>query len=220
MSESVHPEPRFLKVPDHATGLDPVFMQPVRLLIATMLADKRWHNYATICETMRMTPAGLSSQLKLLSSHGYVEAKREGPRSLWRLTDRGQECLADHLDALRDVITRAGELLTTSEPVLARAYRAGVTIASLAERHGLTYYATRERLLAEGVELRPVGPTPLPTPLGMAEAYRGGASVAEVSIRFGISIGRTRRMLLAAGVTMRPKGTRSRARQSGNGPST
>lgn len=93
-------------------------------------------------------------------------------------------------------------------PALAREYHAGATIATLAARFGLTYYATRECLLAEGVRLRPAGPTPAPIPPGMADAYREGSTIPELAERHGLSFGVARRMLLSAGVTLRAPGQR------------
>lgn len=100
-----------LKATAYSEGLDPLLMLPVRLLITTMLADMRWRDYSTIWTTFRMTPNALSGQLRTLRREGYMETRRDGPHSRWRLTTHGQERLADHLDALRNIMTRAGELL-------------------------------------------------------------------------------------------------------------
>ncbi|WP_396426976.1 helix-turn-helix domain-containing protein [Amycolatopsis sp. EV170708-02-1] len=100
---------------------------------------------------------------------------------------------------------------------LVQDYHAGATITALAARFGLTYYATRERLLAEGVTLRRVGPTPLSIPPGMAAAYRNGSTIPELAERHGLSFGVARRMLLAAGVTLRKPGQRLQVSQAAPG---
>jgi hypothetical protein len=107
-----------------------------------------------------------------------------------------------------------------SRAVDTRAYHAGATITTLAARCGLTYYATRELLLAEGVTLRPAGLTTPPAPLGMADDYRNGSTITEVAERYGVTFGVARRMLLTAGVTLRAKGQRLRAGQLDRGTPT
>ncbi|WP_396426997.1 transcriptional regulator [Amycolatopsis sp. EV170708-02-1] len=85
-------------------------MHPVRLLGATMLADLQWRHFATIADTIGVDRATLSTNFRRLRRAGYLEVRRDGSRTHWRLTDYGHDRLADHLDALCDVIIRAGQL--------------------------------------------------------------------------------------------------------------
>lgn len=111
MTEAECSEPRFMTVKDYAEGLEPVYMQPVRLLIATMLADRQWRDLATIREALSLRSLTLSRQLKPLSLAGFVESCREGPHSQWRITHLGHDRLIDHLEALRGVMALAGDIV-------------------------------------------------------------------------------------------------------------
>lgn len=97
--------------PDYADSLDPLLMHPARLFTASMLADLQWHRFATIVDTIRADRAVVSNHLKILRRAGYMEFDRHGTHTSWRLTPHGHDRLADHLDALRDVIIRAGQLV-------------------------------------------------------------------------------------------------------------
>lgn len=96
--------------PDYVDSLDPLLMPPVRLFAVTMLADLQWHHFATIADTIRVDRATLSTNLRKLRRAGYLEVRREGSYTRWQLTTYGHDRLADHLDALRDVIIQAGQL--------------------------------------------------------------------------------------------------------------
>jgi len=98
---------------------------------------------------------------------------------------------------------------------MAADYRAGATIAEVAERHGLSYATAHRRLHAAGVAIRPGGAQPGrpggrgPARVDVAAAaadYRAGASIAAIADRQGVSYWAVRRRLRAAGVALRPPG--------------
>ncbi|MFC9251423.1 transcriptional regulator [Amycolatopsis thailandensis] len=136
-------------MPDYVDSLDPLLMPPVRLLGATMLADLRWRHFATIADAIGVDRATLSTDFRRLRRAGYLEVRRDGNRTLWRLTNHGHERLADHLDALRDVIIRAGQLArdTRSRRTPVPAGTGSASPASVsAGRHALRETRGREGL--------------------------------------------------------------------------
>ena len=104
--------------PDYVDSLDPLLMPPVRLFATTMLADLQWHHFATIADTVRVDRATLSANLRRLRRAGYLEVHRDGGHTRWRLTSHGHDRLADHLDGLRDVMIRAGQLARGTQQAL------------------------------------------------------------------------------------------------------
>jgi DNA-binding MarR family transcriptional regulator len=92
-------------------GLDSELMDPGRLLVATMLAEMQWQEFTAICDALDLTAPALSGRPAALHRAGYLETRRHGRRSSWRLTPLGFERLVEHLDAIHAVVTKAGEIL-------------------------------------------------------------------------------------------------------------
>ncbi|MFI7116873.1 transcriptional regulator [Amycolatopsis sp. NPDC049868] len=85
---------------------------PARLFIVTLLAEMRWCAFGFICDALGVTSGTLSSQLMKLSAAGIVEVHRSKGRRTWvRLTPEGCERLANHLEALQAIVSRAAELV-------------------------------------------------------------------------------------------------------------
>ncbi|WP_442874604.1 transcriptional regulator [Amycolatopsis sp. NBC_00345] len=91
--------------------LDRWLTHPDRLLIAVALADKRWHKSGEIRDVLGMRPDLLSSRLAPLHRARYVERKRDGARTTWRLTSTGSDRLAAHLAALQIVLSKVTKLV-------------------------------------------------------------------------------------------------------------
>jgi DNA-binding transcriptional ArsR family regulator len=104
---------RLVPIAGYTEGLDPVLVPPVRLLIVATLADEQWCEYATMRQTLKLTPAALSKQLGVLRKTGHVESRPDGRRSSWRLTPTGAQRLTDHLDALQLVVATAAEIVAS-----------------------------------------------------------------------------------------------------------
>jgi DNA-binding transcriptional ArsR family regulator len=100
---------RLVPIAGYTEGLDPVLVPPVRLFIVATLADE----YATMRQTLKLTPAALSKQLGVLRKTGHVESRADGRRSSWRLTPAGTQRLTDHLDALQLVVATAAEIVAS-----------------------------------------------------------------------------------------------------------
>jgi transposase len=95
---------------------------------------------------------------------------------------------------------------------LVAAYRTErLTIRQCADRFGLSYTATRDRLIAAealspGRHAYPPGPDPGP----LVDAYvRQGLTITQCAARFGMSYSAARNRLVAAGVPLRPRGRRA-----------
>ncbi|OLZ51729.1 hypothetical protein BS329_15820 [Amycolatopsis coloradensis] len=206
---------------DYASGIDPAFFPPLHLLIAATFMDRTWHEYASLRVAMHTGAEHLSGGLAKLRARGYLEYKRIGQHTHWRMTRLGEEKLAEHLDATRRIFVMAEELRAASHRIsidlndigkkLARDYRAGATITQIAEVRNMTYYGTRLRLLRYGVQLRQTGPAAAPASRGMVRQYRKGASITEVAEEQGLTYGTARRKLIKARAGVRPQGGRGTA---------
>lgn len=82
--------------------------------------------------------------------------------------------------------------------------RDGLTMAQIADRHGVSRW-----LIAARLEEAAVNPRPRGNPIPLAEAtarYQDGASLAALVARYTVSARTLSRQLTAAGVTLRPPG--------------
>ncbi|WP_370934671.1 transcriptional regulator [Amycolatopsis sp. cg13] len=117
---------RFVSVKGFTEGIDPILVPPVRLLIAVILADQRWHEYAALRLRLTLEPAVLSKQLANLRTAGYVDTRSatDGRRSEWRISDRGIDQLSTHLSGLHRLTVTASKALADAR-------------ASAGESHGV-----------------------------------------------------------------------------------
>ncbi|MFI7121935.1 helix-turn-helix domain-containing protein [Amycolatopsis sp. NPDC049868] len=89
---------------------------------------------------------------------------------------------------------------------LARKYREGRTIESLAAEYPFSYRLVRAELLQAGVKLRPPRRMLPPTPDGMVNDYFRGRSIRTLAEQHNMSYSQARRVLLAEGVVLRSTG--------------
>ncbi|MFI5611084.1 transcriptional regulator [Amycolatopsis sp. NPDC051903] len=113
---------RFVHVEGFTEGIDPILVPPVRLLIAILLVDQRWHEYATLREKLGLEPAVLSKQLATLRLTGYVITRpaTDGRRSEWLILDRGIDRLTAHLTGWHRLTVTASEALSANRPAVPR----------------------------------------------------------------------------------------------------
>ncbi|MET7993108.1 transcriptional regulator [Amycolatopsis sp. NPDC005232] len=107
---------RFVHVEGSTDGIDPALVPPVRLLIVATLADQQWHEFATVRESLRLSPAALSKQLATLRKAGFLETRHttDGRRSAWRLSASGADQLDQHVAALGRVVATVREIVSAA----------------------------------------------------------------------------------------------------------
>ena len=90
-------------------GLDPAFERRARLAIGALLARHDEISFSAFKQQLAMTDGNLGAQLKKLEDAGYVSARKEfvekKPVTWYTLTAAGRTALAQHVDALRRVIS-------------------------------------------------------------------------------------------------------------------
>lgn len=114
------------------SDLDPSLAPPVRLLIVTLLAERRWCEFGAICHAVGITPPTLSNHIVQLRAYRYVEIHRDAHRIWVRLTVGGGERLLNHLEALQAIVARAAELCGGRDGSPERKTRDGSGVSSQA----------------------------------------------------------------------------------------
>ncbi|MFI5586344.1 transcriptional regulator [Amycolatopsis sp. NPDC051758] len=110
--------------------LDPLLLQPVRLFIACLLADTRWHEQREIQGALGLPTPDLELHVRFLRASGYVHSRGdERPWTELRLTTLGLNRLMDHIVALKAVATTAAELVAGRRDRSAHHSRTGSTDA-------------------------------------------------------------------------------------------
>ncbi|MEV8613135.1 transcriptional regulator [Amycolatopsis sp. NPDC051373] len=116
---------RFVHVEGFTEGIDPILVPPVRILIAVLLIDQRWREYATLREDLGLEPAVLSKQLATLRLAGYVitRSATDGRRSEWRISELGIENLTAHLAGWHRLTVIASEAISAARAADSRSSR-------------------------------------------------------------------------------------------------
>lgn len=90
------------------TGLDPHFVAPARLTLATMLTAVSAAEFSTLREGLQVSDSVLSKHVSALAEAGYVKSRKGvhlGRRTTWiSLTAKGRKALSAHVAVLRDLI--------------------------------------------------------------------------------------------------------------------
>lgn len=86
-----------------------MLLQPVRLLIVTMLLDLEWRDFAAIREAWGLTAAALPKPLGTLrkADHGETRPAADARRSCWRLPSSGADRPVEHLEASYRIVATA-----------------------------------------------------------------------------------------------------------------
>ncbi|WP_370945378.1 transcriptional regulator [Amycolatopsis sp. cg5] len=93
--------------------LDPVFADPVRLHLASLLEVEQWCWLGYLRHATGMSQARLARHLRLLGGANYVVATKGADSKTWvRLTAWGEQRLDQHLGAL-DAAVKAAQQFTT-----------------------------------------------------------------------------------------------------------
>lgn len=94
---------------------DELIHAPLRLRICSLLDATDSVAFAVVRDTLGITDAHLSKQVKILSDAGYVSASRGGSaeradarQTVWlSLTKHGRHAFAGHIRALRQLLPNA-----------------------------------------------------------------------------------------------------------------
>ncbi|MFD9895117.1 transcriptional regulator [Amycolatopsis sp. NPDC059027] len=105
----------------YLSGLEPMFLHPVRWVIVSLLRDRAWVDFSSLVAATGLAPNFLSNQLWHLRRAGYIEKQKHPEhhgRSQWRLTLDGSARLLSHDNCLLDVmaLTNALALQSISRP--------------------------------------------------------------------------------------------------------
>lgn len=108
---------------DAVPQLDPVIHAQARLRVVSALSTLRDGDRITfprLQDILRMTAGNLSVHLRKLEDAGYVEVGKthhgRTPRTLVRLTRRGQLAFEDYTAAVRALLDGAGHQVTHDQP--------------------------------------------------------------------------------------------------------
>ena len=89
-------------------ALDPRFVAPARLTLATMLTAVSAAEFSTLREGLQVSDSVLSKHVSALAEVGYVKSRKGthlGRRTTWiSLTAKGRKALSAHVAVLRDLI--------------------------------------------------------------------------------------------------------------------
>jgi len=89
-------------------ALDPHFVAPARLTLATMLTAVSAAEFSTLREGLQVSDSVLSKHVSALAEAGYVKSRKGvhlGRRTTWiSLTAKGRKALSAHVAVLRDLI--------------------------------------------------------------------------------------------------------------------
>jgi len=100
--------------------LERIFHEPKRLAIVSSLAGSRQgKTFLQLKEECDLTDGNLSRHLKTLTEDGIIQQTKVfigvKPQTTARLTDAGRARFLQYLDALEQVLSRAGEALSSVE---------------------------------------------------------------------------------------------------------
>ncbi|QWF84969.1 transcriptional regulator [Amycolatopsis sp. CA-230715] len=99
-------------VPTFQRELDPLLLQPIRLLAMCLLADMRWSDDLTLARALRVHPRSCAVHTDHLRAAGYVEIRAYCRRTKLRLTPLGLDRLTEHVTALHRVADTAAQLIS------------------------------------------------------------------------------------------------------------
>ena len=89
--------------------LDKVIHQPVRTKIMAFLANAKECDYTTLKNALELTDGHMSTHMKELLSHGYVEMEKcfvnNKPRTTYRITKEGKKKFVLYINNLREFIS-------------------------------------------------------------------------------------------------------------------
>jgi DNA-binding MarR family transcriptional regulator len=92
-------------------GFDELIHPPTRLGLMALLAATEWAEFSFLKESLQLTDSALSKQVSTLSEAGYAEVRKEGAgrrrRTLVTLTLQGRTAFDSHVEALRQLVSRA-----------------------------------------------------------------------------------------------------------------
>lgn len=102
-----------MTAPHPSQHLDDTVHQRVRLGILAVLAEADRADFGFLKETLDLTDGNLSRHLRVLEDAGYVTIEKgyedRRPRTWVNATRRGRRALAEHLNALQQLIDQVGE---------------------------------------------------------------------------------------------------------------
>jgi DNA-binding MarR family transcriptional regulator len=102
-----------VSAPHPSRLLDDTVHQRVRLGILAVLAEADQADFGFLKEALDLSDGNLSRHLRVLEEAGYVRIEKgyEGrrPRTWVNATKQGRRALAEHLDALQQLINQVGE---------------------------------------------------------------------------------------------------------------
>lgn len=91
-------------------ALDDVVHQRVRLGILAVLSEATYADFGFLKEALGLTDGNLSRHLSVLEDAGYVTIEKgfagKRTKTTVKATDPGRKALADHLSALKELISR------------------------------------------------------------------------------------------------------------------
>jgi DNA-binding transcriptional ArsR family regulator len=97
-------------------GFDELIHAPTRLAIVSLLAASEEADFKFIRDSVGLSDSALSKQLTILEEAGYVAIGKgfvgKRPRTTARLTRLGRAAFVRHVEALREIVARAGIQLT------------------------------------------------------------------------------------------------------------
>ncbi|GAA2540620.1 hypothetical protein GCM10010435_05070 [Winogradskya consettensis] len=95
--------------PAAGTGarLDPLFADPVRLGIVSVLAGAEWAEFGFVRDAVELSDSALSKRISGLSDAGYVEVRKgyvgKRPRTWLNLSAAGRSALSAHIAKLQEI---------------------------------------------------------------------------------------------------------------------
>ena len=100
------------------TGFDELIHPPTRLALMALLAASEWAEFSFLKETLELTDSALSKQVSTLTDAGYADVRKEGAgrrrRTLVTLTPQGRTAFDGHVEALRQLVSRAPSASTAN----------------------------------------------------------------------------------------------------------
>jgi DNA-binding MarR family transcriptional regulator len=97
-------------------GFDELIHPPTRLSLMALLAATEWAEFSFLKESLQLTDSALSKQVSTLADAGYADVRKEGAgrrrRTLVTLTPQGRTAFDSHVEALRQLVSRASSAST------------------------------------------------------------------------------------------------------------
>ena len=91
--------------------LDPVIHGKLRLAVLSLLLGTEQAEFTWLREKTGSTDGNLGAQLLKLEEAGYVAVEKKfvmrKPQSVYRITERGRQALADYVQALKQLLGSA-----------------------------------------------------------------------------------------------------------------